>query len=180
MNDKCLIWGTLCGKIERAYHRPGVAWLVDSPRAGGKYILDSTVYGGDATAIEELLKMKLSRWIYEQNQQGGEPPEIDINTLKEVSDRPMPSVLERMDYCLQFLESKTEALGGAVDIASCSDEIQAATLLKNTDEIRYLIEEFEDEDWIKPGAESDSDFVVIRRKGYQRLEELRKANAASK
>lgn len=54
------------------------------------------------------------------------------------------------------------------------DEMQAATLLKNAGEARYLIEEFRNEDWIKikPSAKSDSGLVVIRLKGYQRLEEL--------
>ena len=87
----------------------------------------------------------------------------------------MPSVPERMDYCLQFLESKTEALAGYVKIDSYSDEIQAASLLKNTDEIRYLIEEISDIDWIS----FDGREVQILSKGYQRLEELRKTNVAS-
>ena len=172
----CPIWETPCEKIKPVTPEKS-AWEVNSPRAGGKYIFTHTAYGG-ITTLDELSKVKLSRWIYEQNQLG-KTPEIDANTLKEVSNWPMPSVLDRMDYCLQFLESKTEALGATVDMASCSDEIQAATLLKNADEIDYLIEEFRDEGWIKPSAESDSSFVVIRRKGYQRLEELRKANVAS-
>ena len=174
MNDKCLIWGTPCKKIEQVPHQHGPTWLVDSLRAGGKYLVNGIVYwGGAIAALEELSKMKLSRWIYEQNQLG-EIPEIYRDTLEKKITRPMPSVAERMDYCLQFLASKTEALGATVDIDSCSDEIQAATLLKNADEARYLIEELRDEDWIKikPSAKSDSGLVVIRLKGYQRLEEL--------
>lgn len=170
----CPIWGTPCERIKPATPDKS-AWEVNSPRTGGKYIISHNVSGGRATAsLDEPSKVKLSRWIYEQNQLG-EIPKIDSHTLKEVSDWPMPSVLEQMDYCLQFLESKTEALGKAVKIASHLDEIQAATLLKNVDEISYLIREIRDKDWINVGR----GWVVILSKGYQRLEELRKTNAAS-
>ena len=176
MNDECPIWRTPCETIELGERD---AWEVNSPRAGGKYIISGGAYE-EATALEEPSKMKLSRWIYEQNQRG-KILEIYKDTLNIVKMRPMPSVSKRMDYCLQFLESKTEALGRAVDLVSCSDEMQAATLLKNDDEAVYLIEEFRNEDWIKikPGAESYSGLVVIRLKGYLRLEELRKTKGES-
>lgn len=178
MSDKhptCRIWGTLCNKIEDVYRLDGPALLVDSPRAGGKYILAGIVTDKMPTTLDELSKVKLSRWIYEQNQRG-EIPKIDRDTLKKVGTWPMPSVLEQMDYCLQFLESKTEALGGGVDIIdSYLDEIQAATLLKNLGETNYLIGEIRNKDWINV----DQGFVVIRSEGYQRLEELRKTNVAS-
>lgn len=175
MNDKCPIWGTPCEKIERVYRLPGAPWLVNSPRAGGKYIIADIVTDKMATTLDEPSKVKLSRRIYEKNQRG-EILEIDRKTLKEVKTRPMPSVAKRMDYCLQFLASKTEALGEAINMDSHLDEMQAATLLKNAREARYLIEEFRDEDWIKikPSAKSDSGLVVIRLKGYLRLEELKK------
>lgn len=174
MNDECPIWGTPCKKTMH-----GHAWQVDSPRAGGKYIVTGIALD-EITVLDKISKVKLSRWIYEQNQRG-KIPEIDSNTLEVVKMRPMPSVPKRTEYCLQFLASKTEALGGAVDMVSCSDEMQAAALLKNDDEAVYLIKEFINEDWIKikPGAESNSGLVVIRLKGYLQLEELKKTNVAS-
>ena len=183
MNDICPIWGTSCQKIDlRNLPESKDAWEVDSPRAGGKYIIDGTVYDGMRKVIplNEPSKVKLSRWIYEQNQLG-ETPKIYSHTLREVGTWHMPSVPERMDYCLQFLESKTKALGGAVNIYSHLDEMQAATLLKNADETLYLIEEIKNKGWIKPkpGIIPDDNFAVILSKGYQRLEELKKTNAAS-
>ena len=177
MNDECPIWGpTPCEKILINLPEDRYVWYVYSPRAGGKYIIIHAAYGG----IAELSKIKLSQWIYGQNQLGG-TPEIWMDTLKEAETWLMPSVPEQMDYCLQFLKSKAEAVGGAVNINSCSDEIQAATLLKNKGEIRPLIEAIRDEDWIKmkPDAESDIGIVAIRRKGYLRLEELKKTNVTS-
>lgn len=174
MNDKCPIWGTPCQELTSLSNID--FQVVNSPRAGGKYRITRATPGG----MTEPLKMRLSRWIYEQNQRG-KIPEIDSNTLEVVKMRPMPSVPKRTEYCLQFLKSKTEALGGAVDMVSCSDEMQAAALLKNDDEAVYLIKEFINEDWIKikPGAESNSGLVVIRLKGYLQLEELKKTNVAS-
>ena len=180
MNDECPIWGTPCQKMPlqggSGYYGSGF----DSPRAGGKYIIADTAIidpatGRMATALDEPSKVKLSRRIYVQNQSAeSEPLEIDRNTLKEVKTWPMPSVSKRMDYCLQFLASKTKTLGEAINMDSHLDEMQAATLLKNAGEARYLIEEFRNEGWIKikPSAKSDSGLVVIRLKGYQRLEEL--------
>ena len=174
----CPIWETSCERIKRVAPEK-TAWEVNSPRAGGKYIFTGTAYDG-ITDLDELSKVKLSRWIYVQNQLG-ETPEINRDTLEKETTRPMPSVSERMDYCLQFLESKTKALGRAVKIASYLDEIKAASLLKNNEETGFLIEQIGDKGWIeiKPGAVVIRSAVVILSEGYQRLEELKKTNVAS-
>ena len=172
MNDTtCPIWWTSCQKIALPEGRDGQGF--NSPRAGGKYIVTGTAFDG-ITALDKSSKVKLSRWIYEQNQLE-EIPEIDRNILEKVKTRPMPSVHEQMDYCLQFLESKAETLGEYVKYHSYLDEMQAASLLKHPDEIGYLIEEIEKNGWISilNGP------VKIISKGHQRLEELKKTNVAS-
>ena len=180
MNDICPIWGTPCLKI--ALPRGQDAHGFNSPRAGGKYIVTGTAYRSRRiTALDELSKMKLSRWIYEQNQLG-ETPEIYWDNLKEAETWPMPSALEQMDYCLQFLESKIEAGWRSVEIESnLLAEMQAATLTlqKNNEETRNLMQEIKDLGWIETGASALRGPVKIRRKGYQRLIELRKTNVAS-
>lgn len=186
MNDICPIWGTPCQKIDlRNLPESKDAWEVDSPRAGGKYIIDGTVYDGMRKVIplNEPSKVKLSRWIYEQNQLGT-PLEIDSKTLKEAETWPMPSALEQMDYCLQFLESKIETGWRSVELDSHHiNEMQAATLTIqiNNDETERLIEEISEIGWIKTkqGDRSLYSTWVIRSEGYQRLEELRKTNVAS-
>ena len=180
MNDICPIWGTSCQKI--AMPRDRDAHGFNSSRAGGKYIVTGTAYRSrKITALDELSKMKLSRWIYEQNQLG-ETPEIYWDNLKEAETWPMPSALEQMDYCLQFLESKIEAGWRSVEIEShLLAEMQAATLTlqKNNEETRNLMQEIKDLGWIETGASVLRGPVKIRRKGYQRLIELRKTNVAS-
>ena len=188
MNDECPIWGTPCQKMPlqggSGYYGSGF----DSPRAGGKYIIADTAIidpatGRMATALDELSKMKLSRWIYEQNQLG-ETPKIYRDTLEKETTRPMPSALEQMDYCLQFLESKIDVGWRSVKLDSHDvNEMQAATLtiLTNNDATERLIEEISEIGWIKTkqGDGSLSSTWVIRSKGYQRLEELRRTNVAS-
>lgn len=169
----CPIWGTSCERIKPATPDKS-AWEVDSPRAGGKYIVTDTALG-EITVLDEISKVKLSRWIYEQNQLG-EIPEISTITLRKVSDWPMPSVLEQMDYCLQFLESKTEVLGEYVSYHSHLNEIQAVALLKHASEVPYLIEEIGNKDWIEILHGTSAKII---RKGYRRLEELRKTQVAS-
>ena len=183
MNDICPIWGTSCQKIDlRNLPESKDAWEVDSPRAGGKYIISRIAYdSGMVTALEELSKMKLSRWIYEQNQLG-EIPEIYRDTLEKKITRPMPSALEQMDYCLQFLESKIEAGWRFVEIEShLLSEMQAATLTlqKNNDETKNLMQEIKDIGWIKTGDVPIHGSVKILSEGYRRLEELRKTNVSS-
>ena len=172
MNDECPIWGTPCQEIPLARDRDAHGF--NSPRAGGKYIVSRTAREM-VTALEELSKVKLSRWIYEQNQLG-EIPEIHSDTLKEVGTWPMPSVLEQMDYCLQFLKSKTEVLGEYVYYYRHLDEIQAVALLKHVSEVLYLIEEIGNKDWIEILHGTSAKIIS---KGYQRLEELRKTQVAS-
>lgn len=179
----CPIWGTSCEKIKPAAPEKS-SWEVNSPRAGGKYIISHDVSGGRATAsLDEPSKVKLSRWIYEQNQLG-ETPEINSHTLRDVQTWPMPSALEQRDYCLQFLESKIEVGWRSVKLDSHHvDEMQAATLtiLINNDATERLIEEIREIGWIKTKQGDGSLYStwVIRSEGYQRLEELRKINVAS-
>ena len=95
---------------------------------------------------------------------------------EKTKTRPMPSRLEQMDYCLQLLASKIEAAGGTtVNYRSCSNEIQAATLLKNKGQTRLLVIEIRDLGWIK----FDGYNVQILHKGHQRLKELRRTKGES-
>lgn len=100
---KCPIWGVPCEDVEDApdtrKHR------VQSSRAGGRYTITE-----DALHMVEgwgdMEKAKLSRWIYEQNQLGT-VPKINSAVVKQALNWPMPSVLERIDFLLQFAELQT-------------------------------------------------------------------------
>jgi len=176
MNEQCPIWGTPC---EASHLGLTAKMRCHSPRAGGHYIITDTattkIRGW--TKQENPLKAKLSRWIYEQNLLG-ELPEVTRQTLKEVERWPMPSVSERMDYLLEFIDLDAGGIG--MDVPT-SEKMQAATLTKIDGELRYLINQAEKSGLIevprKPiggGAR-----VNITLRGYNRLEELKAVQARS-
>lgn len=179
MNDekKCPIWGADCEDF-------GSADLdgrhIDSPRAGGKYEITGSVIDR-VGQFEPWEKAKLSRWIYEQNQLG-KVPRIDSDLVRQVSDWPMPSVPDRIDYLLQFAELKARgAIGYPV---RCSAEMGAATAVSNKKELVYLIQQADEMELINilEGQSSTSicdGIKHISAKGYQRIEELKKTQPNS-
>ena len=176
MSGGCPIWGT-----PNKVFPSGLADITDcySPRAGGRYIITHTATAKIQrwTEQENLLKAKLSRWIYEQNLLRT-PQEITSQILKEVKHWPMPSVPKRMDYLLEFIDSKTTMLGKGV---SMSEEMQAATLALSEEELRYLVKQAEEIGWIEVSIKALAGIgpIVITILGYQRLEELRAIQALS-
>lgn len=124
--------------------------------------------------LETPQKVKLSRWIYEQNILG-EVPVVDSEILKQVKNWRMSPVSMQVDYLLKFLESKTKVIGASVRFQEVSDEMLAATLLENEGQLRYMIEQiqelgFVNGEWTAP---------TITLEGYRRLEELRGIQASS-
>jgi len=148
-----------------------------SPRAGGDYVIDSNATEIiDTWAEEGILKAKLSRWIYEQNLLGA-LPEVTDQILKEVKHWPMPPVSRRMDYLLEFIDSKTERIDALIP---WSDEMQAATLSIDEEELRRLIYHAEKSGWLEvPVKTAQGNSVVITLKGYEHLEELKKVQVLS-
>ncbi len=89
----------------------------------------------------------------------------------------MPPVSTRMDYLLQFLDSKTSVIGQHIDISQVLEEILAATSLINEGELRFLAEQAEEMGLVK-GLEHPWS-LIITVAGYRRLEELRGTQALS-
>lgn len=143
-----------------------------SLRAGGRYKItrNAVINVKEWTEQENFLKAKLSRWIYKKNFQG-ELPEVTSQILEEVEHWPVPSVPKRMDYLLEFIDSKAERIDEPVP---WSDEMQAATLSMDEKELRYLIGQAKKSDWIEMAAVADckNPPLVITIQGYKHLEKL--------
>jgi len=96
--DKCPIWDTDADlKI-----RPD-ADLVDSPRAGGKYLITGTA----RAMLGQLSKRdraKLTTWLVDQRRAGNACPEIDSDTIRRAKSFPSLTVEERRDRFLLCLE----------------------------------------------------------------------------
>lgn len=187
MSQQCPIWGTPCENVKAISfgdRRTSVQVydlahaVSSSPRAGGNYVITSNAANiiGMWAEKKNLLKAKLSRWIYEQNLLGA-LPEVTSQILKEVEHWPMPSVSRRMDYLLEFIDSKTERIDALIP---WSDEMQAATLSIDEEELRRLIYHAEKSGRLEvPVKTAQGNSVVITLKGYEHLEELRAVQALS-
>lgn len=84
-----------------------------SPRAGGEYIITGT-----ASAVidnwSEAIKIKLARWIYEQNKLG-EPPVIKSDTDEVMVERKNLRVIERANALFEFIGEKCPKLNQPIN-----------------------------------------------------------------
>ena len=173
MNEaKCPIWQTPC----EIYPSNRDAEDVYSPRAGGRYEITGDALVMLSARFEDTSKVKLSRWIYTENLLGG-TPEVDSQILGQVKRWPMPSVSTRMDYFLQFLESKINVIGQSVHISEVGEEMLAATSSKAGNELQFFMEQAHEMGLVKRLTVSWSLTITIA--GYRRLEELRGIQALS-
>ena len=180
--QKCPIWGTPC-EIKPPSLEEDV-WYVDSPRAGGRYritgsaksVLEAKIESGEWTDQE---KVKISRWIYEQNQSGG-IPEITADIVRKAAQWPMPSVPDRMDALLQYLES--EVRGQIMTKINLPDQAVAATSSSSYGELGYLASQAREMNQLEV-IEIFTDGNVMGARltidGYRRLEELKGYQARS-
>lgn len=201
---KCPIWGVPCEDVEVA---PDTRkYRVQSSRAGGHY----TITGEALRVVVEwgnMEKAKLSRWIYEQNQLGS-VPKINSAVVQQALNWPMPSVLERIDFLLQFAELQTRNTMEApvLHVSNVSldahlqsitehtldhtqkklNEIYAATATLSLGALDYLMEQTDEAGFVKLNKRKrhESDQVIARSieiamNGYKRLEKLKNANPNS-
>jgi len=173
----CPIWGTDC-----EYFGPpeNDVRCVGSLRVGGDYKITGSalhVVG----RLDSLEKVKLSRWIYEQNLLEV-VPRIDCAVVEDVPNWPVPSVPERIDYLLQFVELETR--GEIATPVPLSEKMCAAVVVSSSDKLWYLVGQASAMKLIEHGIVTEES--VYRRhikeitvKGYQRLEELKKTRPNS-
>jgi len=175
--NKCPIWWTGCEDFGSANFD---GRCVNSPRAGGKYeITGSALHMVDR--LSSLEKAVLSRWIYEQNLLEIDP-RVDSAIVEDVPNWPMPSVLERIDHLLQFVELETR--GELATPILLSEEMCAATSALSFNELLYLARHADTMKLVRFSSvigkvKISPQIGEITVKGYQRLEELKKVNLNS-
>ena len=203
VENRCPIWGVLCESVRIAHDTK--TYHVQSSRAGGCYTITASAF----RVVEKWSdpeKAKFSRWIYEQNQLGTVPT-INSTVAQKALNWPMPSVLERIDFLLQFAELQTrnveeapilhipdvsvEAhLRGITDhildrVQQKLDEIYAATATSSPSALNYLMSQANKAGLVTFNSHKMSDGRIISRSieftinGYKRLEKLKSANPNS-
>jgi len=162
-NSACLIWGTPAS-VDLT-DRPGVK-LVDSPRAGGRYV----IFRRARHMLEnqdELFKVRLTSWLIEQRRLGFENPEITEHTIKEIEQRRDLSVHERADRLLQYIQQETQSIGDAVEVFD--ETVLAVSDSTNGHEVKFLVEYLLHRNWVQQYSTSS---YILTVDGYARLAEI--------
>ena len=192
MNQSCPIWGTLSA-ISVV---PGslLDSAVDSPRAGGKYIVnDNDKY--ELSTLNDREKVKLTSWLVEQRNFGYFFPKITSGSILEAQQRKELRIAERVDRILRYLESKTSSLGTEVHLRLLppdigqkldDDHLIFFELLRysesvNSDELISLLNHLEERGYIKLIGFKNNIFgtYFLTVNGYERLEETNKPSQNS-
>ena len=187
----CLIWGTQA-KIADPDGRDGTE--VDSPRAGGQYFISGTA-SATLKRWDEPKKVLLTSWLVAQRRLGVPCPEITSTTLDDIAKKRPPSVHERADGLLRYLNAKSEVLGTVVKFYALDNskvqqteyELLAWTGSRQISEVITLGEYCNEEGWIqhrtteRAGASKNTlHELMLRPRGYARLAELDGINRGSK
>lgn len=180
---KCPIWGT-AAEISEPDGCDGTH-VVFSPRAGGEYFISGT-----ATAVlgsrDEAIKARLTTWLVEQRLLGVECPDITDATVKDAERRQPLQISERAERLLKYLAAESQKIGKRVDYNVGSFDQVCAFMLAysesvSVEEIRYLLEYLEQQDWIRDtGRSKTGGSVVVTVPGHAHLAELEEKVVDSK
>ena len=94
----CPIWGTPAEGVMSTND----SWIIDSPRAGGRYTVTCTRYVmvGKLSGDQKVL---VTSWLVSQRSMGDSVPRISDNL--DIDSIRRPSVLERADNLLKYINS---------------------------------------------------------------------------
>lgn len=174
-NVVCEIWETPATILPST---SGIGNL-DSPRAGGKYSITGSAIAM-ASHLIEYEKVLLTNWLVEQRRLGVESPKITSMLLNEIRKNRAPSVQDRADSMLRYLELKSNLLGDIIwfindPLFEASNDLLAWTGSLNIREIKVLSDYCVGHNWIM----GDGRAFTLQPDGYTRLTELDGANTDS-
>ena len=173
----CPIWGTA------ALVRPAPGLMhpmqyVESPRAGGVYIIEAPA----ATRIKaatppgsEQTKAKLTTMLVDQRRQGTVEPLVTIDDVLGAEARSLLPPYERADRLLADLVARPDKVGEA--IPTLFNDVHALAVSESTDysEVQYLLTYMKESKWI---SVVHNESIRITVEGYARVQ-TQKTNADS-
>ncbi len=120
MNDGCAIWQTPADKWVLSPQHDLIR-DIDSPRAGGKYLIDIDLGDVVQYELDERGKARLTTWLVDQRRLGNSGPEVTRDKIEAARRAKDMRVSKRADRILQFLAEKARKPGTAVDVDSSPD-----------------------------------------------------------
>lgn len=184
----CPIWGT------RADHfaRDGDRLRVESPRAGGKYVVSGTAQEL-LKAADDQQRARLTTWLVKQRALGDEWPWVASSTLAEVKNGSGSTVADRADGVLRFLASRTELLGARVrfrleawpqehdDLTVVYFGLLAHSECVGENDLDFLLDYLKGRGFIRrDGINNAEQACTLTVAGYSRMAELEGVQSSSK
>lgn len=111
MSIKCAIWGTpLSGSWN--FGEGTNLKILDSPRAGGEYKLDSRSLdlGIPLRKLDAPGKARLTTWLVNKREEGEGSPQITLDSIRAAREGRRMLMKQRLERILQFLEKNGEAV----------------------------------------------------------------------
>ena len=171
----CPIWGTPA-KIVKDY---GGAACIDSPRAGGRYIIEGWIIVSMKLRVQKLddaTKARLTSWLIEQRLLGEEAPLITPETIEDAKRRRNLPLYERANRLLRYLRSIEPSVGKQFWLgreespgARAWLESQMTEGPEAGDEIDFFLSFLKTKGWIEGPRDRGYKLTV---EGYTHLEEL--------
>ena len=166
---------------------------IDSPRAGGSYLIEHYKHDFGKYERDNRCKARLTTWIIEQQRLDKDCPMVTEEIIEEARAATNMRIRQRADRILTFLADKTHKAGSPVAMNSDPDSWQGMSdaseayleLLAHSEsvgdspgdprnDLKFLLGYLESRDMIKPPNFSNRQFdLTLTVPGLERVEDLR-------
>ena len=176
-NQSCLIWGTPASIIKKYRDVP----CIDSPRAGGEYVLETStlvLMKLEVQTLDDATKAHLTSWLIDQRRLGAESPLITPETIEDAKQRRDLPVYERADRFLRYLSRIEPFVGGRFGMneadhlsaqAWLESKMTVTAMPESTDEIKFFLDYLAAKGWLNVHKNAGYNLTV---EGHAHLEEL--------
>lgn len=182
---KCIIWGTNASIKDDI--RDDHKHIFNSPRAGGKYIVDHETYlaaPSSGLSLSDEEKIRLSGYIAKQNLSNKPSPYLDDimergNWLENLP--PTPNPIRRAEFLLKGLVSLSSNLGKGIslnlNVNQCKESntsfLYALSYCSKTEEFQSLIKSLEEDRYIENvGYIGGGLEIAVTGRGWTRAESI--------
>ena len=143
----CPVWGdphpaTITNSASRGWY-----FVVDSPRAGGRYKLSNRAKNS-ISGLDDAQKARLTTLLVEERIRGNPCPEINTAAIDDAVNRPPLSVYERAERMLFHLAKDSKAIGDRIPIHEFADTVYAWSESVDLDEVLYLLNYLKENQWV--------------------------------
>ena len=173
----CPIWGTPASIIKK--YRGAVC--IDSPRAGGEYVIEGSTLASmklEVQTLDDATKAHLTSWLIDQRRLSEESPLITPKTIEDAQQRRDLPVYERADRFLRYLSRREPFVGGGFGMneahllsaqAWLESKLTVTARPWSKDEIQFFLDYLETKGWLNVHKNAGHNLTV---EGHAHLEEL--------